>query len=72
MKLGNTNKTFVATNIKFMILKNNSQNLAQFDHVDHLDSPYMKKLVVLLSKNVQAKRNCPLKSFADPLLPKVF
>ncbi len=55
-----------------MILKNNSQNLAQFDHVDHLDSPYMKKLVVLLSKNVQAKRNCPLKSFADPLLPKVF
>jgi hypothetical protein len=55
-----------------MILKNNSQNLVQFEHVDHLDLPYMKKLVVLLFKNIQFKKKCPLKSLANPLPPKVF
>jgi hypothetical protein len=44
IKLENASKIFVATNIKFMILRNNFQILAQFDHVNHPNSPYMKKI----------------------------
>jgi len=55
IKLENASKTFVAANIKFMILRNNFPNLAQFNHVNHPNSPYMKKLVMLLFRNIQTK-----------------
>jgi hypothetical protein len=52
-------QNFYYRRIKFMIFFFKSQNLAQFNNVDFLDLPYMKILVMLLSKNIQAQRKCP-------------
>jgi len=61
-----------------MILRNNFQilaQLAQFDHVNHPNLPYMKKVVVLLLKNIQTKgfffKKIPCQPFAPPP-PKFF